>query len=222
MAKRSSEAATKSRRTTITALPNLTSKARVESLSDGIFAVAMTLLVLDIRLPDLQSGADSAQLLAGLLKIWPKFVAFFISFFFLARAWKAHRLIFHYITEVNYVFIYLTMLLLFVVCLLPFSASLISEHPHTTVAVAVYSVNLTLMPGINYLMWREAVARDLLAKTDHGSNVGNWAMKRYPMVITGFFAAFPIAFLSSELAIVWILCWHVFFEIRPLFKHETH
>jgi len=79
-----------------------------------------------------------------------------------------------------------------------------------------------LMPGILYMMWREAVARNLLAKADHGPNVGDWALKRYPMVIGSIFAAIPIAFFNSEFAIIWILCWHAFFEIRPFFKHDVH
>lgn len=214
--------AAQSNRTTITALPNLTSKTRVEALSDGIFAVAMTLLVLDIRLPDLHSAVDSPQLLSALLKIWPKFVAFLISFFFLARAWKAHRLIFHYIAEVNYVFIYLTTVLLFFVCLLPFSASLIAEYPHASIAAAIYSINLTLLPGTLYLMWREAVGRGLMVKTEDGAKISKWAIKRYPMVTMSIFVAFPLALVRSELAIVWIVCWHVFFEVRPFFKHDAH
>ena len=220
--KTSIKAAPESKRTTITALSKLGSKTRVEALSDGIFAVAMTLLVLDIRLPDLHGAADSAQVLSALLNIWPKFVAFIVSFFFLARAWKAHRLIFQYISQVDYVFVYLTMVHLFVVCLLPFSASLIAEYPQTTVAAAIYSINLTLLPGVNYLMWREAVARDHLEKTASGANVGQWALKRYPKVVASIFVAFPLSFVRSELAIAWIVCWHVFFEARPFFKHDAH
>jgi uncharacterized membrane protein len=203
----------------VTQPPNLPSKVRLEALSDGIFAVAMTLLVLDIRLPEMPSGANTSQVLAGLLHIWPKFIAFIISFSFLARAWHAHRTIYHFVDHVDYAFSYLTTSFLLVVCLLPFSTSMISEHPRTSIAAAVYAINLIVLPGIVYVMWRHAQASSLLDKKD-GPDAAIWAIGRHRLVIGAMLPALPIAFFYSELAILWILCWHVYFDARPFFaKH---
>ena len=76
-------------------------KSRLETLSDGIFAVAMTLLVLDIKVPALPHTATSMELFAALVPLWPKVGAFIISFFFLAKTWDVHRLVVHSLERVD-------------------------------------------------------------------------------------------------------------------------
>lgn len=204
----------------VTRPPSLPSKVRLEALSDGIFAIAMTLLVLDIRLPHLPEAASAGQVLQALLHIWPKFLAFVISFSFLARGWNAHRTICHYVEHVDYAFSYMNMLFLLFVCLLPFSASLISEHPETSIGAAFYAINLIVLPGIVYVMWHHAVGNNLLDEKD-GPDAARWGIGRHRLVLGAMLPALPIAFFSSELAILWILCWHVFFDVRPFFTKQV-
>lgn len=66
------------------------SKARLEALTDGLFAVAMTILVLDVRLPDDFHPADQTELAQALLALWPKFFPYVISFYVLGSTWLAN------------------------------------------------------------------------------------------------------------------------------------
>lgn len=66
------------------------SKARLDTLSDGIFGVAMTLLVLDVRLPDNFHPRDGSELLDGLANLWPKFLPYLLSFSVLGLRWLAN------------------------------------------------------------------------------------------------------------------------------------
>jgi TMEM175 potassium channel family protein len=100
-------------------------KSRLENLSDGIFAVAMTLLVLDIKLPpNLPLELTSAQLFAAVFDLWPKIGAFIVSFFFLAKTWDVQRLVVHSLERVDYTFSIENLLLLLFACGLPFLTSI--------------------------------------------------------------------------------------------------
>jgi uncharacterized membrane protein len=109
------------------------SKKRVELLTDGIFAVVMTLLVLDISVPQISSSHDAidsaaagTELLDGLFDLWPKLLSFGISFITLAIYWLAHHRQFYYIKHVNRTLIWINFMFLMATCLLNFSASLLS------------------------------------------------------------------------------------------------
>ena len=177
------------------------SKARLETLSDAIFAVAMTILVLDIKVPPLPHDVTSPQLWAVLLGLWPKIGAFIISFFFLAKTWDVHRLVFHAVDRVDYTFSVLNILLLLSSCCLPFSTALIAEHPYLSVAAVVYLANMISLPCLNYLMWRHATHRYRLARGDINPAVINWFGNNHLLVIAVYSVAFPIAYFSSALSI---------------------
>jgi uncharacterized membrane protein len=118
---------------------------RSEALTDGIFAVAMTLLVIDLKLPDhaVMHGADDfAQALADLI---PKFLAWFFSFFVLSFFWVGHHRTFHYVRRADGRLLALNLGQLATVSLIPFSCSLIGEHPEFLLAQIVYSANLALL-----------------------------------------------------------------------------
>src|SRR5215813_10723963 len=68
--------------------------ARVETLSDGVFAVAMTLLILDVKLPPMPRGLSAAQYSAVVFALWPKLLIFLCSFVVLSQAWIIHRYLF--------------------------------------------------------------------------------------------------------------------------------
>ena len=197
------------------------SKARLESLSDAIFAVAMTILVLDIRLPSLPRDATSTQLWIVLVPLWPKIGAFIISFLFLAKTWDVHRLIFHAVDRVNYSFSILNVLLLMAACFLPFSTSLIAEHPHLTFAAVIYIGNMIMLPCLNYLLWEYATRRRRLMRSNISPAVVEWFNNNHRLVIAVYAVAFPIAFFSSALSVFWILAFQIVMHLVPFFSEGT-
>ena len=196
------------------------SKTRLETLSDAIFAVAMTILVLDLKVPTLPHDATSHHLWAALLTLWPKVGAFIISFLFLAKTWDVHRMIFHAVDRVNYTFSILNLMLLMACCFLPFSTSLVAEHPHLTIAAWIYIANMISLPILNYLLWEYATRGRKLARPDVSPAVIEWFNNNHRVVIAVYSVAFPIAYFSSALSVLWIFTFQIVMHLVPLFSER--
>ena len=118
---------------------------RIEALTDGVFAIAMTLLVIELKLPDphaIRTANELAQALAGLS---PKAIAWTISFCVLALFWVGHHRVFGHVRRTDGLLLTLNLAELGVVTLMPFSCSLIGEFPGSLVAQAIYSANMFLL-----------------------------------------------------------------------------
>ncbi len=101
---------------------------RMEALSDGVFAIVMTLLVIELSVP-LISKLKAAEELGGMLtEMWPKFLAFAVSFLVLGILWSIHHFQFHFIKRSNGMFTWINILFLLSVALIPFSTALIGEY----------------------------------------------------------------------------------------------
>ncbi len=121
------------------------SKHRVEALTDGIFAVAMTLLVIELKLPDHASLASQREFIEAVASLVPKFQSWVISFFVLAIFWYTHHRQFHYVRVVDGKLLWLNILYLSFVSLMPFSSALAGEYSRMLFAQIVYSANMTLL-----------------------------------------------------------------------------
>src|SRR3712207_3544768 len=102
----------------------LLSTGRLEAFSDGVFAIAVTLLVLEISVPP---GSED-HLLGALLDQWPSYLAYAVSFATIGGVWLGHNVITEHLHHVDPVFIRLNLLLLMTVSLLPFPTRLLAEH----------------------------------------------------------------------------------------------
>jgi uncharacterized membrane protein len=120
-------------------------KQRIEALTDGIFAVAMTLLVIELKLPEPGAIKAQAQLIEAVVHLLPKFIAWVISFFVLAAFWFGHNRLFHHVTGVPPRLIWANMLLLAAVSLMPFSSALVGEFSGAFFAQALYALNMALL-----------------------------------------------------------------------------
>jgi len=140
---------------------------RLEAFADGVFAIAMTLLALEIPLPDLDEGES---LLEGLLAQWPAYLAYAISFFTLGAVWLSHYAVTHLLRGVDEVFLRLNLLLLFFVALLPFPTLLIAEFltdlGRERVAVTVYTLTFMAISVVLRILWGHAAIGRLLLRDD--------------------------------------------------------
>jgi uncharacterized membrane protein len=119
---------------------------RLTALSDGLFAVAMTLLVLDLRVPVLAAGSPSEHgLWAALLKLGPSFAAYLLSFTMLGTFWLAQHTLLGILRRCDRTLTWINVGFLFVVSLLPFSAALLAHYVHLRLAVGVYWLNIVLL-----------------------------------------------------------------------------
>jgi uncharacterized membrane protein len=143
----------------------MTSPARTEAFSDGVLAVAITLLVLDLKVPHVEGN-----LLAALLQGWLPAAAFVVSFATIGIIWVNHHGIFDRLERVDRTLLYLNLALLMTVVLIPFSTSLLADYlgagHDSGTAAAVYGLNMSAMGVAFGSIWRHATGRGLIAGLD--------------------------------------------------------
>jgi uncharacterized membrane protein len=136
--------------------------ARMEAFSDGIFAIAITLLVLELSIPP---GSEE-HLLDAVLSQWPSYLAYVVSFATIGAMWLGHNAITHYLHGVNAAFLRLNLALLLVVSFLPFPTKLLAENLGSRagerVAATIYGVALLGAMLLLSLLWLQAVRAKLV------------------------------------------------------------
>ncbi len=141
-------------------------KNRLEALSDGIFSIVMTLLVIEIVVPELHSANDR-DLFMALSHLGPLFVGYFVSFAVLAMFWIAHNFFYGAFTKnVNRVLVLLNILYLSFVALIPFSAHLLGEYPALRLAIFLYGLNVFIIGILAWIILRYALNSKEI-DTDH-------------------------------------------------------
>jgi len=135
---------------------------RLEAFSDGVFAIAITLLVLDIGV-SARAGQGLGDAIRGL---WPSYLAYVASFSTIGAAWLAHNAITEYLERADAAFVRLNLLLLLFVSFLPFPTRLVAEYIHQDkaerVAVTFYGIVLLLSSTMLLVLWRYAVRAHLV------------------------------------------------------------
>lgn len=137
--------------------PAYLSKHRVEALTDGIFAVAMTLLVIELKIGEHGEITTSAQLQHALLALLPKALAWIISFFVLSFFWLGHHRLFQHVRHVNGQMLWSNIVMLGAASLLPFSSALVGQYAGGFVSQCFYAGNLAALSSA--ALWMLVVAR---------------------------------------------------------------
>ncbi len=153
-------------------LARMPSKARLEALVDGIFAVAMTLLVLDIRLPEGVRLGSNAQLLEHLGSIAAAFWVYVLSFGVLAMFWAGHNFQFHLLQRLDRSLLWTNFGFLLLTTMVPFTTNLVSSHSNLSIAVALYAANLLLLCAVLWLHVRHLRRHQHLATAELTASLG--------------------------------------------------
>jgi uncharacterized membrane protein len=177
------------------------SKHRLESLADCVFAFAMTLLILDVKLPPPMPGQSNVALLERLAYLWPKLFTFAQSFLILGTIWVGHQALFHFVRHVDRIFIWLNIVFLMLISGLPFSTALLSEHHTQAAAVVVYCGNLIAASLVMYVQLRYAAAGGRLMADNAAPELLNLAARRVLMGPTFYALAIPVAFLNTKISL---------------------
>lgn len=135
---------------------------RIAGLSDGVFAIAMTLIVLEMRLPETTPAHDEAGLQTALLALAPRLLMYLMSFLTLGIFWVGQQTQLQTFTHSDRNLAWLHFAFLSAVTLTPFSTTVLAEHLLLKTALAVYWLNFVLLGGTLYLAWRYAVRTGLL------------------------------------------------------------
>jgi uncharacterized membrane protein len=185
------------------------SKNRIEALTDGIFAVVMTLLVLDISVPQISSSSHSAisnvaagaELLKRIFDLWPKILSFGISFIILAIYWMAHHRQFHYIKHLDRTLIWINIIFLMAACLLPFSTSLLGGYREQEISILVYGGNSIIIALLLYIQWWYATRNHKLVDENLDPIIKGTSARRLLFGIIVYLIAIGISFVYIHLSV---------------------
>lgn len=170
---------------------------RIVFFSDAVVAIAITLLVLDLKLDIPKPRSVQWSNFTGL---YPKFAAYILSFVLIALFWIVHNQFFRHIKRMNEPLAWLNILWLFFIALLPFSASLLSAHFGEPVATIVYSVNILCIAFAQNFIWDFVAARpDFLNDTIEKTMVRNYQVYCNVGIVNGL-VALVFAFFTPVIA----------------------
>ena len=164
-----------------------TSIERIAALSDGVFAVAMTLLVLDLRLPAAAGAQGDAALGRALLHLAPHLLVYLMSFATLGIFWVGQQTQLNHLARGDRDLAWIHLGFLFAVTLVPFSTRLIATFIVARVALLVYWANILLLGTLLFASWRYA-ARAGLVRADAPAGIGR-AVERRIVIAQALYAA---------------------------------
>lgn len=128
-------------------------KNRIEALSDGIFAIVMTLLILELHVPNLPPTAPNVDVTPALIALWPKFVSYFVTFVSLGVFWIGHHMMYHAIRRADRTLLWLNIFFFMFVSLLPFSTSVLNAFPSAFIAPFFFGANLAIIGWLLFFQW---------------------------------------------------------------------
>jgi uncharacterized membrane protein len=163
---------------------------RLLFFSDAVFAIAITLLIIEVRLPPLPEQATNQALIDGLREILPSIFAYGLSFATIGLYWLAHWRRYRYVARVDERLVALNLVLLAFIAFIPFPTAVIGEHGDLTVAVILYAITLSAAGLLGPLTWLYAW-RAGLVRPDVGARFARYAAFR------GF--SVPVVMLTSLL-----------------------
>jgi uncharacterized membrane protein len=179
----------------------LMSLNRFEAFSDGVFAIAVTLLVIEIKPPDL-SQATSSEAVAKLLQVFPHVLSYATSFIVIGVIWINHHALFHFIKRVDRTILVINLLLLMCVAFIPYPTALIGEYRTSLPVVVFYGLTLALTGFAYNALWFYVVRRYITSqKIIHQKTVQKatiWTLS-YPI---SYLVAAGLAFININLSIV--------------------
>ncbi len=141
------------------------SKARVETFSDSVFGIIITILVFGLKIPQIKNPLDAKELAEAILFIIPNFLSWIISFFMVCVVWVNHHRIFETLTHITYKVFWLNAFLLLWCALIPFPTALVGEYPLNKFALFMFGLVLSLTGVGFYFLRRLIISQNLLV--DH-------------------------------------------------------
>ena len=191
--------------------------ARIEAFSDGVFAIAITLLVLELHVPAVHEGGLRAALLAQ----WPSYFGFLTSFATIGIMWLNHHRLFHLIRRVDHTLLLLNVLLLLGVTLVPFPTAVMAEHlghPDERLAAGFYSATFVYVAVIFNLLWRYAASarrRPPLLRVAHDDAEVRAVHRQYLAGPVVYLATFALAFWNAPASVAGNLLLALWFLLPP-------
>ena len=183
--------------------------ARIETFSDGVFAIAITLLVLEIQVPHVEYSPEGTSLLAALVGLWPSYLGYALSFLVVGTMWANHHNRFKLMVRSDHNLILLNTLLLMCTAFIPFPTALLAGYiqgteEQQTTAVASYSGTLAVTAVVFTLLWLYAANGYRLVGRNLDPALLRAMTRRYVLGMVLYATAFALAFLNPVFSLALI------------------
>jgi uncharacterized membrane protein len=186
---------------------------RVEAFSDGVLAIAITLLILEVRVPHVEEGGSLAQ---ALLNLWPSYLAYGVSFTIIGIMWLNHHHMFKYIQRVDNAFLLLNTLLLMMITFVNFPTVLLADylqHSQAQVAGLMYGGTFVVTAIVYNLVWHYAAKGKRLMRKDVDAALIDNITKQYRYGPLLYLLATLLVFVSIYLSLAVHFGLAVFFAL---------
>jgi len=177
-------------------------------LSDAVIAIAITLLALDLKVPQVPESSVAAELPRALLELWPNLFSFVLSFWIIGSYWLAHRRIAELVGAYDSKMQLINLLFLMWIVLMPFSTALVGEYEHQQLPVVIYAVHNILTSLTLMWLWLHGVRDSSLVKANLDPSLVKHSIFRGLIVQSVFLLSIGISFVSVDVArLSWVLIW---------------
>jgi uncharacterized membrane protein len=179
---------------------------RLILFSDAVFAIAITLLVIEIKIPEVpRKQLTDALLSEKLAELIPKFVGFLVSFLLIGQYWTVHHRMFGYVINFNQRLLWLNIFFLLAIVLMPFSTGFYSEYAGEPVIIPVvfYTANIALLGIVNFWMW-QYISRPKHKLTENLSPLLTRYSSYRAITVPVLFIIFSFVYLKSPIIAAFI------------------
>jgi uncharacterized membrane protein len=193
---------------------------RLEAFSDGVFAIAITLLVLDVAIP----ASAERHLLRAVIDLWPSYLGYVVSFSTIGAMWLGHNAVTEYLNRANVVFVRLNLLFLLFVAFLPLPTRLFAEFIERDsperVAVTIYGISLLLTSTMLLVLWRYAVHARLV-RPDASDEEIQFLTQRLTPGLGGYLVLIVAGLFVPLVAVIGYLAIALYYII-PFRREQLH
>jgi uncharacterized membrane protein len=196
---------------------------RMNAISDGVFAIVITLMVFQIKIPDIAPELAATQLSQELLKLLPDFAILFLSFVILGIYWVGHNNIFLHVLRHDRLMLWLNILFLLVVALFPFPVTLLVRYGSTQISVILYALTLAIGGILLDLIWAYATYnRHLMCDSVQPELIRSFHVR----ILTGpalYLLSIPVSFfslLASKILFGLAIIYYLVPTVQDLLHHE--
>jgi uncharacterized membrane protein len=181
---------------------HITSPERLSTLADGVFAIVMTLLVLELSVPAVKGLSNNSELMHKLAEKWPEFLIYGLSFMILGIFWVIHHTLFQDVKRYDTTLVWLNILFLMFVSLIPFSTALVGKNGFMKVTAVIYGINMLLLFNLGWAIFAFTTGKRRLLGEDYDPKVvkgGRLMGLVYTLIMV---PAIAIAFVNPRVSFI--------------------
>ncbi|MEO8209228.1 MAG: TMEM175 family protein [bacterium] len=197
-------------------------KQRLENLCDGIFAVTMTIMILELKTPEnIPQNLEEQKLAEALLSLWPVAEAYVISFIVLGIFWLRHQVQFKYLKSVNMQILTINIFFLLLTGLVPFSVEMMKRYPDDNLPFMIYDINLLVISILLFLQWYYISRNDNIIIDNVLPEMRKKLLFLSFVPIIIFTVSLGISFYNTRIAFLFVYVLPVFYLVYSKLRKTT-